>query len=93
MFGAVRRNRLREVYGRHAGGVDAVVDIEDVRRSVERIAEVTLQGWRKLVVLDPLALADSGAREDFAELEFLVNRGLSELNGIKNVVSLARHLA
>ena len=67
--------------------------MEDVRSSVERIAAATRHGWRLLASLDPLALADSGAREDFEELEFLVNRGLSELNGIKNVVTLARHLA
>lgn len=92
-FGTLRRDRLREVYRRHADGTDVVVDMEDVRTSVERIAATTRRGWRLMAVLDPLALADSGAREDFEVLEFLVNRGLSELNGIKNVVTLARHLA
>ena len=91
--GTVRRDRLREVYRRHADGTDVVVDMETVRTAGERIAAATLHGWRLLASLDPLSLADSGAREDFEELEFLVNRGLSELNGIKNIVTLARHLA
>ena len=47
----------------------------------------------KSKVLDHIALAEAGTREEFDDLEFLVNRGLCELNGVKNVVTLARRLA
>ena len=47
----------------------------------------------KIRVADHIALAESGTREEFDDLEFLVNRGLCELNGVKNVVTLARRLA
>ena len=43
--------------------------------------------------IDHIALAESGTREEYNDLEFLVNRGLCELNGVKNVVTLARRLA
>ena len=38
----------------------------------------------------PLCRAD---REDFDDLEFLVTRALGELNGVKNLLALARRLA
>lgn len=38
-------------------------------------------------------MADSDEREDFDQLEFLVNRALCELNGVKNIVTLARRLS
>lgn len=88
-----RRTHLRDIYRRQGDAAAAAVDIEDVRRSVERIVIATQGGWRKLAVLDPLSLADSGTRGTFEELEFLVNRALCELNGVKHVVTLARHLA
>ena len=40
-----------------------------------------------------IALADAATKEDFDDLEFLINRGLGELNGLKNAVTLARRLA
>lgn len=91
--GMARRDRLREVYRRHARGTGVPVDIARVRSSVVRVADATLEGWRALSALDLVELAEAGAREDFEELEFLVSRGLFELNGIKNIVALARHLA
>ena len=42
---------------------------------------------------DHIALAEAATREKFDDLEFLVNWGLCELNGVKNVVTLARRLA
>lgn len=88
-----RRERLREAYRRHMRGTGAPADMACVRAAVARIAEATLDGWRALSALDFAQLAEAGSREEFEELEFLVNRGLFELNGIKNVVALARHLA
>lgn len=90
---AARRERLREAYRRHMRGIGAPADMARVRSAVMRIAEATLDGWRALSGLDFVLLAEAGAREEFEELEFLVNRGLFELSGIKNIVALARHLA
>ena len=90
---AARRARLREVYRRHMDGGGAPADMARVRAAVGRIAAATLAGWRELSALDFAQLAETGSREDFEELEFLVNRGLFELTGIKNIVALARHLA
>lgn len=87
-----RGGHLREVYRRHVQGPGAAVDMAEVRASVEQVAHATLRGWRLFAALDHIALADAGSREDFEELEFLVNRGLCELNGIKNIVMLARRL-
>jgi hypothetical protein len=69
------------------------VDFDRVRKLVEGIAEATFAAWRGLSEIDHIALADAGTREEFDDLEFLVNRGLCELNGVKNVVTLARRLA
>lgn len=90
---ATRRARLREVYRRHVGGAGTPVDMARVHAAVRRVAAATLAGWRDLSGLDFVCLAEAGSREEFEELEFLVNRGLFELAGIKNIVALARHLA
>ena len=85
-----RRDRLRGVYRRHSGeGAVAVA----VRNLVERAAAATFAAWRGVAQLDHIALAEAGTREDFDDLEFLINRGLGELNGLKNAVTLARRLA
>ena len=57
------------------------------------MAAITLSAWRGLFALDMVALADAGSREDFDDLEFLVTRALGELNGVKNLLALARRLA
>ena len=88
-----RRDRLRAVYRRHVGKDGKAVDFGEVRNLVEGIAEATYAAWRDLAELDHIALAEAATREDFDDLEFLVNRGLCELNGVKNVVTLARRLA
>ena len=88
-----RRDRLRGVYRRHVGTGGKPVDFGRVRNLVEGIAEATYAAWRGLAELDHIALAEAATREDFDDLEFLVNRGLCELNGVKNVVTLARRLA
>ena len=88
-----RRERLRDVYRRHTGAGGKTVDFDRVRKLVEGIAEATFAAWRGLAEIDHIALAEAGTREEFDDLEFLVNRGLCELNGVKNVVTLARRLA
>ena len=69
------------------------MDFGTVRRTVEDVAGETLAAWRRLAVIDELALADSATRADFDELEFLVTRSLGELTGIKNIISFARRMA
>ena len=88
-----RRERLRDVYRRHTGVGGKDVDFDRVRKLVEGIAEATFAAWRGLAEIDHIALAESGTREEYNDLEFLVNRGLCELNGVKNVVTLAWRLA
>ena len=88
-----RRDRLRGVYRRHSGEGAESVDFGAVRNLVERAAAATFAAWRGISQIDHIALAEAGTREEFDDLEFLVNRGLCELNGVKNVVTLARRLA
>ena len=90
---AERRDRLRDVYRRHIPAGGRKVDFGTVRRTVEDVAGETLAAWRRLAVIDELALADSATRADFDELEFLVTRSLGELTGIKNIISLAKRMA
>lgn len=87
-----RRDHLRDVYRKHIQDNGMVVDFAEVREIIEEVAGVSLSAWMQLSKLDHIALAEAGTRDDFIELEFLVNRGLSELNGIKNIISLARRL-
>ncbi len=88
-----RRDRLRELYRKHIPEEGLTVDFDEVRNLVEGIASTTYGAWRRLAELDLIAMADSAEREDFDQLEFLVNRALCELNGVKNIVTLARRLA
>lgn len=86
-----RRDRLRGVYRRHSGEGAEAVDFGAVRNLVERAAAATFAALRGVAQLDHIALAEAETREDFDDLEFL--RGLGELNGLKNAVTLARRLA
>lgn len=88
-----RRDRLRTAYRLRHGLVGHKVNLDAVFAQVGNVAAVTLAAWRGLFALDMIALADSGSREDFDDLEFLVTRALGELNGIKNLLALARRLA
>lgn len=90
---AERRERLRNVYRRHIPASGRKVDFTAVRKTVEDVAGVTLAAWRRLSAVDELALAESAARTDFDELEFLVTRSLGELTGIKNIISFAKRMA
>ena len=88
-----RRDRLRAAYRLQHQQVGRKVNLDAVYALVGNVAAITLSAWRGLFALDMVALADAGSREDFDELEFLVTRALGELNGVKNLLALARRLA
>ena len=88
-----RRDRLRTAYRLRHGLVGHKVNLDAVFAQVGNVAAVTLTVWRGLFALDMVALADAGSHEDFDDLEFIVTRALGELNGIKNLLALARRLA
>ena len=88
-----RRDRLRAAYRLQHREVGRKVNLDAVFALVGNVAAITLSAWRGLFALDMVALADAGSREDFDDLEFLVTRALGELNGVKNLLALARRLA
>ena len=88
-----RRDRLRAAYRLQHREVGRKVNLDAVFALVGNVAAITLSAWRGLFALDMVALADAGNREDFDDLEFLVTRSLGELNGVKNLLALARRLA
>ena len=88
-----RRDRLRAAYRIQHKAVGRKVDRAAIFFLVGNIASVTFAAWRGLFALDMVALAEAGTREDFDDLEFMVTRALGELNGIKNLLALARRLA
>ena len=88
-----RRDRLRAAYRLQHQQVGRKVNLDAVYALVGNVAAITLSAWRGLFALDMIALADAGSREDFDDLEFLVTRALGELNGVKNLLALARRLA
>lgn len=88
-----RHDRLRNVYRRHSGEGAKDVNFDTVRNLVENAAAATFAAWHGVAQLDHIALADAATKEDFDDLEFLINRGLGELNGLKNAITLARRLA
>ena len=88
-----RRDRLRAAYRIQHKAVGRKVDRAAIFFLVGNVASVTFAAWRGLFALDMVALADSGNREDFDDMEFLVTRALGELNGIKNLLALARRIS
>lgn len=88
-----RRDRLRAAYRLQHQQVGRKVNLDAVYAIVGNVVAITLSAWRGLFALDMVALADAGSREDFDDLEFLVTRALGELNGVKNLLALARRLA
>ena len=87
-----RRDRLRTAYRLQHKPVGRKVNLDAIFFLVGNIASVTFAAWRGLFALDMVALAEAGTREDFDDLEFIVTRALGELNGIKNLLSLARRI-
>ncbi len=88
-----RRDRLRTAYRLQHKPVGRKVNLDAIFFLVGNIASVTFAAWRGLFALDMVALAEAGTREDFDDLEFMVTRALGELNGIKNLLSLARRIS
>ena len=88
-----RRDRLRAAYRIQHKPVGRKVNREAIFFLVGNVASVTFAAWRGLFALDMVALAEAGTREDFDDLEFMVTRALGELNGIKNLLALARRIA
>jgi len=88
-----RRDRLRAAYRIQHKAVGRKVDQAAIFFLVGNVASVTFAAWRGLFALDMVALAEAGTREDFDDLEFMVTRALGELNGIKNLLALARRIA
>ena len=88
-----RRDRLRAAYRIQHKPVGRKVDRAALFFLVGNVASVTFATWRGLFALDMVALAEAGTREDFDDLEFMVTRALGELNGIKNLLALARRIA
>ena len=88
-----RRDRLRAAYRIQHKAVGRKVDRAAIFFLVGNVASVTFAAWRGLFALDMVALAEAGTREDFDDLEFMVTRALGELNGIKNLLALARRIA
>ena len=86
-----RRDRLRAAYRIQHKAVGRKVDRAAIFFLVGN-ASVTFAAWRGLFALDMVALAEAGTREDFDDLEFMVTRALGELNGIKNLLALARRI-
>ena len=88
-----RRDRLRAAYRIQHKAVGRKVDRAAIFFLVGNVASVTFAAWRGLFALDMVALAEAGTREDFDDLEFMVTRALGELNGIKNLLALARRIS
>ena len=88
-----RRERLRAAYRIQHKAVGRKVNLDAIFFLVGNIASVTFAAWRGLFALDMVALAEAGTREDFDDLEFMVTRALGELNGIKNLLALARRIS
>ena len=88
-----RRDRLRAAYRIQHKAVGRKVDRAAIFFLVGNVASVTFAAWRGLFALDMVALAEAGTREDFDDLEFMVTRALGDLNGIKNLLALARRIA
>ena len=88
-----RRDRLRAAYRLQHKPVGRKVNLDAIFFLVGNVASVTFAAWRGLFALDMVALAEAGTREDFDDLEFIVTRALGELNGIKNLLSLARRIS
>ena len=90
---AARRRWLRDVYRRHSGEGAKDADFGAVRNLAENAAAATFAAWRGVAQLDHIALAHAATKDDFDDLEFIINRGFGELNGLKNAITLARRMA
>ena len=88
-----RRDRLRAAYRLQHRLVGPKVNMDAIYALVGNVAAIAFAAWKGLFALDMVALADAGSREDFDDLEFMVSRALGELNGVKNLLALARRIS
>ena len=88
-----RREHLREVYRRHVPEGGEVVDFAQLREMIEDVTARTFVAWKRLAQMDAIAIAQSAGREEFSDLEFLLYRGMSEMNGMKNILTMAKRMA
>ena len=88
-----RREHLREVYRRHVPEGGEAVDFAQLREMIEDVTARTFVAWKRLAQMDAVAIAQSAGRDEFSDLEFLLYRGMSEMNGMKNILSMAKRMA
>lgn len=88
-----RRERLREVYRRHVPDGGEAVDFEQLREMVEDVTARTFAAWKRMAQMDAIAIAQSAGREELADIEFLLYRGMGEMNGMKNIQTMAKRMA
>ena len=88
-----RREHLREVYRRHVPENGEEVDFAQLSEMIEDVTARTFAAWRRLAQMDVIAIAKSAEREAFNDLEFLLYRGMGEMNGMKNILTMAKRMA
>jgi len=89
----MRREHLRAVYRRHVPESGETVDFAQLSELIEDVTARTFAAWRRLAQMDAIAIAQSAGREQFTDLEFLLYRGMSEMNGMKNILTMAKRMA
>lgn len=88
-----RREHLREIYRRHVPENGEAVDFAQLSEMIEDVTARTFAAWRRLAQMDAIAIAKSAERDAFTDLEFLLYRGMSEMNGMKNILTMAKRMA
>ena len=88
-----RREHLREIYRRHVPENGEAVDFAQLSEMIEDVTARTFAAWRRLAQMDAIAIAQSAGREEFSDLEFLLYRGMGEMNGMKNILTMAKRMA
>ena len=69
------------------------MDFEQLREMIEDVTARTFAAWKRLAQMDAIAIAQSAGREEFSDLEFLLYRGMGEMNGMKNILTMAKRMA
>ena len=78
---------------RHVPGGGEAVDFEQLREMVEDVTARTFAAWKRMAQMDAIAIAQSAGREELADIEFLLYRGMGEMNGMKNILTMAKRMA
>ena len=88
-----RREHLRAVYRRHVPESGEAVDFTQLSDMIEEVTARTFAAWKRMAQMDAIAIAKSAERDAFTDLEFLLYRGMSEMNGMKNILTMAKRMA